>query len=330
MADRSRVVRHAGIALLVVALIATAGCTSALDGVGPSDGDGNETEPTENESAVNGSDAETDDGDGEGDDHDHSGDGHDHSGDGHDHSDGADHDGDSDADADSAAESSASASGSMTAVVAGTELTPAPSDGAAIQFESDDERWRLDESGVTLATALSQAYDIEVDDGAVTRDGTTYRDGRDGASIHVRVNGESVDPAQYELSDGDQVWFTVETEEMDVEVPGEYISHDDQHIHGDIDFVVEGEEIDFSAERYQSGHRHFHFEGGAAEPWHAHSWSVTLGYAMSTLDGIELADGEVTYDGTTYEDPTVEVNGESVDPDEYFLKDGDSVRIVAG
>jgi len=313
MTDRSRIVRYAGIALLVGALVATAGCTSALDGGGPSDG--NETAPTENESAVNETDAEASGGDDE-----EGGDGHNH-----DHENGDDS-------ADGTNSPSASASGRMTAVVAGTELSPQPSDDAAIQFEEGGETWRLNESGVTVASALSQAYGVDVTADAVTHDGTTYRDGEGGTSVHVRVNGESVDPTSYELSDGDQVWLTVETDEMDVDVPGEYISPENQHIHGDIEFVVEGEEIDFSAERYQSGHRHFHFEGGAADPWHAHSWSVSLGYAMSTLDGIDVTDGEVTYDGTTYTDEelTVEVNGESVDPDEYFLKDGDSVRIVAG
>ncbi|HMB50062.1 MAG TPA: hypothetical protein VKM69_05325 [Natronoarchaeum rubrum] len=313
MTDRSRMVRYAGIALLVGALVVTAGCTSALDGGGPSDG--NETAPTENESAVNETDAEASDGDDQ-----EGGDGHNH-----DHENGDDS-------ADGTNSSSASASGRMTAVVAGTELSPQPSDDAAIQFAEGGETWRLDESGVTVASALSQAYGIDVTADAVTRDGTTYRDGDGGTSVHVRVNGEPVDPTSHELSDGDQVWLTVETDGMDVDVPGEYIPPEDQHIHGDIEFVVEGEEIDFSAERYQSGHQHFHFEGGAADPWHAHSWSVSLGYAMSTLDGIDVTGGEVTYDGTTYtdEDVTVEVNGESVDPDEYFLKDGDSVRIVAG
>lgn len=319
MTDRSRIVRYAGIALLVGALVATAGCTSALDGGGPSDG--NETAPMENESAANETDAEA-----SGSDDEEDGDSHNHEdGDGHDHETGDDS-------ADGTNSSSASASGRMTAVVAGTELSPRPSDDAAIQFAESDDTWQLDESGVTVASALSQAYGVDVTANGVSHDGTTYRDGDDGTSVHVRVNGEPVDPTSRELSDGDQVWLTVETEEMDVDVPGEYIKQDEQHIHGDVEFVVEGEEVDFSAERYQSGHQHFHFEGGAADPWHAHSWSVTLGYAMSTLDGIDVSDGEVTYDGTTYDEAevTVEVNGESVDPNEYFLKDGDSVRIVAG
>src|SRR6056297_1522965 len=166
MTDRSRMVRYAGIALLVVALVVTAGCTSALDGGGPSDG--NETAPTENESAVNETDAESSDGDDQ-----ESGDGHDHGdGDGHDH-------GGADAD-EGENSSSASASGRMTAVVAGTELSPQPSDDAAIQFAESGETWRLDESGVTVASALSQAYGIDVTADDVTHDGTTYRDGDDG------------------------------------------------------------------------------------------------------------------------------------------------------
>lgn len=258
-------------------------------------------------------------------------DGHDHS-----HSQGSETTASDSEKTNNSAETNASGdiSGKMTVAVAGNEL---PLDklasGDRMSIASDDEHaWRAS-SDLTLSEALA-SFGVEAGADAVTYNGTTYREATDGTTIHYRVNGESVDPESYALQDGDQVWMTVETAEANYSIPGTYIHADQQHIHGPMEFVVEGEEIDFSAERFQSSHRHFHFEGGHANPWHAHSWSVTLQYGLNTLSGINVTEDAVTYNGTTYRrgdaDATVSitVNGESVDPSEYFLKDGDDVRIV--
>lgn len=104
------------------------------------------------------------------------------------------------------------------------------------------------------------------------------------------------------------------------------------HYHGTIEMTVAGEQVDFSQQQYQLQADEFHFEGGDGERWHAHAPGVTLEYAMATL-GIEVTADSVTYEGTTYGDSdsgttvVVEVNGESVDPAEYVLEDGDHVRI---
>ncbi|PSQ46905.1 hypothetical protein BRD15_08130 [Halobacteriales archaeon SW_6_65_15] len=105
------------------------------------------------------------------------------------------------------------------------------------------------------------------------------------------------------------------------------------HYHGTITVTIGGEELDFSRQRFQMQADPFHFESGDGEEWHVHARGVTLSYAMGTL-GIEVTGGTVTYDGTTYgDDPdetaVVEVNGESVTPEEYVLQEGDHVRIVA-
>lgn len=105
------------------------------------------------------------------------------------------------------------------------------------------------------------------------------------------------------------------------------------HYHGPIDVTIGGEELDFSRQRFQTQADPFHFENGDGQQWHVHAQDVTLAYAMETL-GIEVTEDTVTYDGTTYgDDPgetaVVEVNGESVTPDEYVLQEGDHVRIVA-
>ncbi|WP_276299111.1 C2H2-type zinc finger protein [Halorussus lipolyticus] len=105
------------------------------------------------------------------------------------------------------------------------------------------------------------------------------------------------------------------------------------HYHGTIDATIGGQELDFGRQRFQLQADAFHFENGEGERWHVHAERVTLAYAMQTL-GIDVTNGTVAYDGTTYgDDPgetaIVEVNGESVTPGEYVLQKGDSVQIVA-
>ncbi|MDY7083393.1 MAG: hypothetical protein SXQ77_13565 [Halobacteria archaeon] len=110
-----------------------------------------------------------------------------------------------------------------------------------------------------------------------------------------------------------------------------------RHYHGSLNVTVGGETIDFSQPKYQvrnTGANYFHFENGNGERWHVHGQRVTLRYAMSTLD-IGVTDSTVTYDGTTYNasNPgtsiSITANGEPVDPSEYVMQRGDSIKIVA-
>lgn len=230
----------------------------------------------------------------------------------------------------------AATTGKMAVVIDGQRLVLSSATEGSERFRVDDEEpdtWHANGS-LTLASALSEAQ-VDANASSLTY-GDTYREQRQGTEIVYRVNGEPVDPSEYTLQDGDEVWVLVLTEETDVSTPGNYIPRDRLHVHGTMEFVVNGESLDFSREKWQtpSHNSYFHFEGGHAQPWHAHSWSVTLGYALSTLDGINASERGITYDGTTYAydgtDATVsvEVNGEEVDPTTYYLKDGDSVRIV--
>jgi len=105
------------------------------------------------------------------------------------------------------------------------------------------------------------------------------------------------------------------------------------HYHGTIDATIGGQELDFSRQRFQRQADAFHFENRDGEQWHVHAERVTLAYAMQTL-GIDVTNGTVAYDGTTYgDDPNetaiVEVNGESVTPRKYVVQRGDNIRIVA-
>ena len=233
---------------------------------------------------------------------------------------------------------SATPSGQMRVVVAGNELDVSGEGSAELGFEFADEGsyvWNAESDDVTLAEALS-TLGVNATNETLSYENETYDESAENVSLAYRVNGEPVDPTERTLSDGDEVWVFVSTPEMNLSVPGEYISHGQLHVHGPIEFVVNGSEVDFSREKYQdpSNHPYFHFENGDADPWHAHSWSVTLGYAMDTLEGINVSEDSITYNGTTYEesDPgvnvTVQVNGEPVVPDEYVLKDGDEIRIV--
>ncbi|WP_435159772.1 hypothetical protein [Haladaptatus sp. DFWS20] len=222
----------------------------------------------------------------------------------------------------------------MTVVVGDTALDMdggSQSDG--FWFDGSKHKvWHHSGGDVTLAQALS-TVGVEATAETLTYDGTTYEESTDGTGLYYRVNGEPVNPTEYTLKDGDEVWATVETAEMNRDTPGDHIDHDYSHIHGNIDFVVNGHEIDFSKSKYQtaSHSRYFHFEGGHADPWHAHSYSITLEYAMSTLDGISVSENSVTYEDQTYTDDdgvSVTVNGNEVAPSGYYLKDGDHVEIV--
>jgi hypothetical protein len=105
------------------------------------------------------------------------------------------------------------------------------------------------------------------------------------------------------------------------------------HDHGTMNVTIDGQTLDFSQQQYQLQDDYFHYEGGSGERWHVHGQQVTLEYALSTL-GIHVSENSVTFDGTTYDGDdegttvTFEVNGESVNPRNYVLEDGDHVRVI--
>jgi len=235
---------------------------------------------------------------------------------------------------------SAAASGRMAVVVDDERLDVSAASEAneSSSFWVEDAggtaEWQRTDEDVTLAEGLSK-LGVNATENGIEYEGTTYRDTENDTNVAVRVNGESVDPEDYVLQQGDEVWVVAITHPLDQSVPGEHIDHDDLHVHGQVNMTVDGEDVNFSKPKYETpGHnQHFHFEGDSAPLWHAHSWSVTIEYGMSTLAGINVTEDSVTYDNTTYErsDPgtsfTIEVNGESVDPSTYVLKDGDQVTI---
>ncbi|MFC7134726.1 MULTISPECIES: hypothetical protein [Salinibaculum] len=95
-----------------------------------------------------------------------------------------------------------------------------PREFAAFHFEGGDGRvWHKHADGVTLEYAMA-TLDIGVTADSVTFQGTTYSDSDPGTNVSVTVDGESVDPASYELSGasdenpsaGDRIRIVVQTE----------------------------------------------------------------------------------------------------------------------
>ena len=108
------------------------------------------------------------------------------------------------------------------------------------------------------------------------------------------------------------------------------------HYHGMMTVVIDGAQVDFSDDAYQfrqTGVRAFHYEANDGSEWHVHAEGVTLAWALDSL-GFEVTATTVAVDGTTYDDAdpdttvSVTVNGESVTPSAYVLREGDDVRIV--
>lgn len=115
------------------------------------------------------------------------------------------------------------------------------------------------------------------------------------------------------------------------------------HQHGTINVTIDGQQLDFSRDRFQNPGQYpaFHFENGNGRVWHVHAENVTLEYAMATL-GIGVKRDKIRYDGTTYSESdgntnvTVLVNNRSVDPTSYVLRGvpsdtgegGDHIEIV--
>jgi sulfur carrier protein ThiS len=305
--NESGTLRRVSIVLLVGLLVVTAGCSS-LAGSDGQQTDATTAAPTETPAPTATPSSNTTD------------DGHDHS---HDN--------------ESAADATAEDAGRIGVVVAGerVDLTGEFDDRQAIRMDDERGDTYYVDGDVTLQAALSAA-DVEANASALSYDGETYRDATNGTEVVYRVNGDPVAPSEAQLDPGDEVWVVVVDDGGTVETPGDYIPPERLHVHGDISFTVDGERVDFSRDKYQqAGHNdHFHFEGGHANPWHAHSAHVTLAYGLSTLEGIEVTEDTITYDNETYRygsddaAATVLVNGEPVDATDHYLKDGDSVRVV--
>lgn len=102
------------------------------------------------------------------------------------------------------------------------------------------------------------------------------------------------------------------------------------HYHGEMHVTIDGNELDFSQDKFQVLDEDFHFEANQGTRWHGHAQQITLQYALATL-GIEAHQEELTYQGTTYTTENYEikylVNGEPVNVSTYELQEGDVIRV---
>lgn len=110
---------------------------------------------------------------------------------------------------------------------------------------------------------------------------------------------------------------------------------------GEMEIVVNGEPIDLTQERLQAEKAEnaslaFHFHEGDGL-WYMEGERVTFGEGIDLLPyfAYEQRNGGhvLTYDGTTYDESEegteimFSVDGESVDPTEYELQGGESLRV---
>jgi molybdopterin converting factor small subunit len=108
------------------------------------------------------------------------------------------------------------------------------------------------------------------------------------------------------------------------------------HDHGPMTVEIDGEQLDFSRDRFQVQDDYFHFEPGdlPSNYYHLHAQRITLEYGLETL-GIGVTNSTLSYNGTVYDDDdpnqrvVYRVNGEEVNPELYKLSEGDEVTVIA-
>lgn len=83
--------------------------------------------------------------------------------------------------------------------------------------DGHDDRWHMHGDRLTLATALGDLPDIDYEsrDGVhvLHFEGETYQDGRGGTTVEIRQGETTVDTAEFELYDGDEIQVEVTTGE---------------------------------------------------------------------------------------------------------------------
>lgn len=81
--------------------------------------------------------------------------------------------------------------------------------------DGNDYLWHMHGQRLTLAGALGELPDVDYEssDGAhvVHFEGGTYEDGREGTSVAIGQGDTAIDPAEYELRDGDEIRIEIAT-----------------------------------------------------------------------------------------------------------------------
>lgn len=101
--------------------------------------------------------------------------------------------------------------GTITMTIDGEQVPVAQEGGsAAFHFHGNSRQWHVEATDVSLKQALS-IVGVEISEGRITYDGTTYRQADSNTTITIEVNGRQVVPGEYILTDGDSVRITINT-----------------------------------------------------------------------------------------------------------------------
>lgn len=91
-----------------------------------------------------------------------------------------------------------------------------PDHDVRFHLHEDDDRWHMERERVAFATAIDLlphfAYDRTNGTNVVTVDGTTYDQADPDTEIAFFVDGDEVEPTEYEVQDGDHLLLAVRTE----------------------------------------------------------------------------------------------------------------------
>lgn len=218
-------------------------------------------------------------------------------------------------------------------------------DAPAFHLRAASPRWYLDSNErVTVSAALGLLPRCEYNrDGwrTVTVDGTTYDEGDVATETAFFVDDALVDPAAYELSDGDAILVEITTD-------GAREREDDREFYdasGEIDLVVDGEPFDLSQDRFQAEHAEdealaFHLHEGDDDWYMEGSESVTFGEGLDLLPhfsyGRQGGYHALAVDETAYDerDDGTElaffVDGSVVNPTAWELGDGQDLLVEVG
>ena len=83
--------------------------------------------------------------------------------------------------------------------------------------DGHDRRWHMHGERLTLAAALGDLPDLEYESRSgvhvVHFEGESYQDGRDGTTVEIRQGETTVDSAEFELYDGDEIHVEITTRE---------------------------------------------------------------------------------------------------------------------
>lgn len=81
--------------------------------------------------------------------------------------------------------------------------------------DGHDRRWHMHGERLTLAAALGDLPDVDYESKngvhVVHFEGETYQDGRDGTAVEIRQGQTTVDSAEFELYDGDEIHVEITT-----------------------------------------------------------------------------------------------------------------------